>query len=342
MKGGRSYPLLLVFFLAQGVWAAGCAAPLLRAVDVAPNKAPWHPQRTWVGERAKVAVFEFENKLVLAADGRRSVIDSVFGDSLKKHLMAGLQQTEQFAVLDPPGAQQVLTSQDFASNGEIKRKLFNKLGPLGGAEFLIAGAVTAYQPSRKSRNAGVEADPFFGGADTRQETAGATLAKAFASLPTASQDRISVEMRLIDAASGKTISTTSIEGSPRKVGQPRGGLFDETLSTPSGSLSTPMQKALQAFTIRAVDWVADTSLAYRGRTASRHPIGEKPTPSKKPAGEKKNVREKPVREPVARRQAGGGRPSAEKPSAPKPVAEGPAVEQAVPKKEVPRSEEWGQ
>jgi curli biogenesis system outer membrane secretion channel CsgG len=304
-----------------------------------------------VGERAKVVIFEFENKFVVRADGKRSSLDSVLGNSLKKHLVMGLHQTEQFAVLDPLGAKRVLTSQDFTAKGEIKRKIRNKLGPLDGAEFLIAGVVTAYQPSRRSRNAGIEADPLFGDAGTKQGVTTAALAKAFASLPTASQDRITIEMRLIDAVTGTTISTTSVEGTPQGVGQPRGGLFDEKLSTPTTQWSTPMQKALRACTIKAVDWIAETSLAHRGRAvalpAPLSPVGEKPRSSKKPIVEKKNVREKPGREPIVKKREVSERPltekpTVEKPSAPKPGGERPIVEKPVPKKEALRSEEWGQ
>jgi hypothetical protein len=254
-------------------------------------------------------------------------------------------------VLDPPGAKRVLTSQDFTPKGEIKRKVLNKLGPLDGAEFLIAGMVTAYQPSRTSRNAGIEADPIFAGAGVRQGVTKTTLTKAFTSLPTASEDRVTVELRLIEAATGKTISTTTVEGTPQELGQPRGGLFDEKLSTPSGSLTTPMQKALRACTIKAVDWIAETGLAHRGRAMALPTplpaVEEKPTASKKPIVEKKNLREKLVREPIVKKQEVSERPLAEKPPVEKPSTAKSIVEKAMgeksgPKKAASGTEEWGQ
>ncbi|MBM4255249.1 MAG: hypothetical protein FJ147_05065 [Deltaproteobacteria bacterium] len=377
MKRLQPCSVLLALFLVQGIWVAGCVSrPRPKVVEVAPTEAPRPPQRTWVGERAKVVIFEFDNKLAVETSGKRGLVDAAFGSNLKKHLVMGLQQTEQFAVLDPRGAKRVLTAQDFTPAGEIKRKLLQKLGPFEGAEFLIAGSVTAYQPSQTSLRAGLDADPLLGGKGVKQGGKTTPLAKAFASLPVAKQDRISIELRLIEAATGKIIETTVLEGTPQELSQPRGGLFDEKFSTPSGTLSTPMQKALRVCTIKAVDWIAETGLAHRGRAVARPaplpPPGEKPTPRKKlavekpvvekpigdksaveppvvekPVVDKPSVREKLVREPAVKKQevskrSLGEKPTVENPSPPKPVAELPVAEKPVPKKEVPRSEEWGQ
>jgi len=346
MKSVLSFSSLPVLFLLSQVFVAGCATRP-PAVEVTTTDSPRPPQRMWVGERAKVVILEFGNKVPLESSGKRSIIDSVFGNNMKKQLVMGLQQTEQFAVLDPLGAKRALTEQDFTSTGEIKRKTMSKLGPLEGAEFLITGAVTVYQPSRMSINTGIEADPLFsnGGMAGHGVTA-ATLAQAFASLPVASQDRIAIDLRLIDAATGKAIGATAVEGVPQEFDQQRGGLFDENLTTTFRSLSTPMQKALRVCTIKAVDWIAATGLAHR-RQAVLPPTPlpsteEKPKLIKRPVVEKKSEREKPVREPTVRKQEAIERPMVEKPSAEKLVIEKPVVEKSPPKKEVPRSEEWGQ
>lgn len=352
MKRVRSWDFLLPLFFVLEVGITGCATrPHVQVREVVPTELPRPLQRMWVGERAKVVIFEFANTLALESGGKRRIVDSAIGNNLKKHLVMGLQQTEQFTVLDPLGAKQTLAEQDFTPTGEIKQKTLSKLGSLEGAEFLIAGAMTAYQPSQMSLNAGIEADPLFNGGAARRGAAAAVLGKAFESLPIASQDRIVVDVRVIAAATGKTIRSTLVEAVPQEFGQPREGLFDEKLTATSNTLSTPMQKALRACTIKIIDWIAETSLAYRRQevlpSTAFPATGEKLKPIKRPVVEKKNTREKLVREPTARKQEVSeqpmvGKPSVEKPPVEKSAGEKPRVEKSVLKKEVPRSEEWGQ
>jgi hypothetical protein len=169
-----------------------------------------------------------------------------------------------------------------------------------------------------------------------------------------SQDRIAINLRLIDATNGKPISWTIIEGSPAEFGQQRNGLFSEKLMQTSGPLQTPMQKALRVCTIKAVNWIAETGLSYRQgkvelpfslpvkKAAVRQKNGRRDNPLSEPTVKKFKPREKKIteKEPV------------ESPIVEKPLAENltkaergigkPTAEKPTPKKEALHREEWGQ
>jgi|GEM_PF-3311464 len=354
--------LLFSFVLFSGVVSIGCAArPRPVSSPVVELRQP-PPQPPWVGERAKVLVMGFGNTVTLDASVKRAVTDMVLGNGMRRHLVIGLRQTEQFAVLKRRGAKLMLTGQDFTPSGDVKRKAFEQIGSLDKAEFLIAGEVKVYQPSSESLAAGIEADPFFGSTGAiRNEVTAEARTKAFARLPAASKDRIVISVRLIDAAKGKTIGLTTVEGTPRELGQHGSGLFDEQPRRTSVSLQTPMQRALRACTMKAVNWIVETSFAYRQQAALRPALSplavENPGPAKKAAVEKKDQQEKLSPEPTAKKPALKVKPRAEKeiaetppladPSGEKPPKEKSAVRKpvagkAIPTNETLQREEWGQ
>ena len=84
-------------------------------------------------------VVEFGSKINVDSSVKRIGADSAFGHSMTQYLIARLQQTGQFAILNPLGTKQKLTGQDLTSSGEMKRTALERISPLGGAEFLIAG-----------------------------------------------------------------------------------------------------------------------------------------------------------------------------------------------------------
>jgi hypothetical protein len=80
--------------------------------------------------------------------------------------------------------------------------------------FWSLDEMVIYQPSLKSLKIGIEAGPFFGNTQLNGRIVAAdTLTQAFGALPALSQDRIAINLRLIDATNGKSINWTTIEGS---------------------------------------------------------------------------------------------------------------------------------
>lgn len=352
---------LCVCFFACSLVGSGCATrpKPLAAAPPPTSEVRRLPQKVWEGERAKVVVLEFDNRVRLQPKGKSQVVFDVFGKSMQRYLVKGLHQTERFAVVKNSGMTRVLMERDFTPAGQVKRKTMEQIDPSKGAEFLITGSVIAYQPSKESVSAGVEADPFFsepivagGGSPTES-----LVKKMFANWPTVKQDRIAIGVSLIDVPSGKTIDSTIVEGTAQEFGALNGRFFEEELLRTSGSLRTPMQKALRVCTMKAVDWIAETGLAYRRQVGLRSlppasPVVEKPAAVKKPMVEKKNgdeplpATESPIKPDVIERSI-AEKPEAKRPAlrrspVEKPVAGEPLAEKPIPKKEAPQSEEWGQ
>jgi hypothetical protein len=107
-----------------------------------------------------------------------------------------------------------------------------------------------------------------------------------------------------------------------------------------------MQKALRVCTMKAVDWIAGTSLAYRRQVALRSSppalVVEKPSALKKPGAEKKSDTEQVPSAQSTRKPDLVERSVAEKPEVEKRTTGKSVVEKLLPKKEAPQSEEWGQ
>jgi curli biogenesis system outer membrane secretion channel CsgG len=339
---------LCVCFFVLSLVVGGCTPKTKPASSSSPPPPPearrLPQQRVWEGERAKVVVMEFDNRVRLQPRGKSQVVPDVFGKSMQRYLVKGLHQTEQFAVLKNSRTTRVLKESDFTPVGQMRRKTMEQIGPFEGAEFLITGSVIAYQLSKESVTAGVEDDPFFsepvvagGGSPTES-----LVKKMFVNLLTVKQDRIAIGLSVIDVTTGKIIDSTIVEGTAQEFGAQKGRFFEEQLLRTSGSLRTPMQKALRACTMKAVDWIADTGLTYRRQAALRSvspapPVVEKSIAVKKPGAEKKSDKEpipssRPTQKPDLVERSIGEKPEAEK----------PMVEKTIPKKEAPQSEEWGQ
>jgi curli biogenesis system outer membrane secretion channel CsgG len=189
---------------------------------------------------------------------------------MEEQLVIALRQAGQFVILEP----QVKNVRN--KKGEVKTV---RVGNLERAEFLIHGTVTAYQLSQESAAAGVSADPLLGifSADTGSITAN-SAERAFAVLPSTGQDRVEMDLHLIDVKTGKIINETQVQSSPQDFSASLDGLFGPELFSASGPMQTPMQKTVRAGVIRAVNWIANSCLEYRKQLALNPLSGESPKP----------------------------------------------------------------
>lgn len=225
-------------------------------------------QRTWYGEKARVAVMEFDNKtgvdFQVSHSMKGTTVGNPVGQGMKEQLVTALMQTGAFIVLERQALEDVMREQDIGASGRIKRETAAAIGEIEGAEFLIYGAVTEYTPSQASLSAGVGVDPLFGamGAGPGASLFG-ILAKRAAVAAFANQDHVAIDIRLVDAKTGRVVNATSVEGSPQDLGGSLGGIFGSVLLGVSMQSQTPMQKAVRACIIKAVNWIADNCLATR-------------------------------------------------------------------------------
>ena len=236
----------------------------------------------------KLIIFRLENKTGKQRDESRKE-DQLFGNSIKTQLTAAFKQTGQFVIGDNAGPRKVLWSRAITRSGQISRTAKRRFGSLGDAEFLLGGALTHYELSEESKAAGIKADLFFRESQARAINVPVEIArKSFTDRPTRAQDRVAIELWLFDAKTGQRIATTKLEGSPNDSGEAIGGLFGKFFAaTPDSEMQTPMQRALRACAIKAVNWLSEQGLAFRAQ----------PPPTPAPLQRKSRPRAKPQPQP---------------------------------------------
>jgi curli biogenesis system outer membrane secretion channel CsgG len=154
----------------------------------------------------------------------------------------------------------VVGEQDFGHSGRVRRETAPDIGEIEGAEFLIYGAVTEYTPEQTNVQGGVGIGTTGGallGIPGGALVGGLAEQALSASM---SQTHVAIDIRVVDARTGRVLHSTSVQAKANDLGGTMGGLFGTTLVGLSGSYQTPTQKAVRATTIKAVNWIADNSL----------------------------------------------------------------------------------
>ena len=262
----------------------GCAAKQSPPPPPPPAPPPPPPRPTWVGEKASIAVVSFDDKTTPKSPAKSKTkskrVRNLLGRGMENQLVTALRQAGQFVVLEPQTKRSV-------RNRQGKAQTSVRIANIEGAEFLLSGSVTKYLPSQDSLTAGIERDPLLGAfsSDTN-ETMAQSANTAFGAFIAAPEDRVAITIGLIDAKSGRLISETTITTTAQDLGPSLEGIFGPELLGMSGELATPMQKAVRANTIQAVNWIADNCLAYRKQLAENPPSPEPPKPLKKKSQKK--------------------------------------------------------
>ncbi|HJX16882.1 MAG TPA: CsgG/HfaB family protein [Acidiferrobacterales bacterium] len=182
-------------------------------------------QEPVAGPKKRIAVTAFEFK---AARGSREV-----GRGMSDMLSDALFNTNRFIVLEREHIKEVIQEQDFGASGRVKRETAAPIGELEGAQLIIRGSVTEFEPRCKG---------------------GAALIIA------AQQACVTVNLRIVDAKTGRVVNATTVEGRSGSVG---GGLVFATGSLPvglGGWAKTPMESAIRNCIETAVQHIANTKL----------------------------------------------------------------------------------
>ena len=272
-----------------GVNVFGCAPPRPQSPPSAPLSSVTPP----TPEKTKVVVLRLENAVKKGKADKGTAGDRLFGNGIKAQIVNALEQSGRFTVVTNTGPKEVLERDNVTDSGEIKRPILDRLGSLGDAKFLLAGALTTYQLSKKSKNAGVEADLLFREQQARAvdvDGIDAIAKRVFEGLKAGSQDRVALELWLFDAKTGRRLASTKIQGTP---------------SDTSEVMTTAMQQAVRGSTLKAVAWITNTETAFRAGTLAVPPatLEAKKTPGPEQGEEKvrrTSVRKQPQSTPQSR------------------------------------------
>jgi curli biogenesis system outer membrane secretion channel CsgG len=250
------------------------------------------------GPKARIAVAQFRDKT------GKGWWTGAIGDGMSDMLSTLLFNTNRFIVLERQTLGHVLAEQDLAASGRVKQGTGAPIGEIEGAELLVVGAVTEFEPGATGMRGGLGGLGLPGGA-------GRILGGVAGGFR---ESHLALDMRLVDAKSSRVVAATTVEGRAQDFdlgGVLGGATSNVALGAGLGGWSkTPMEKALRISLNEAVKFGASqTPAAYY-----RHvPVGAGGTVAPVPPP--------PPPPGVTPAAAESARPATAPPSAAKPSAE---------------------
>lgn len=177
------------------------------------------------GEKLRIAVKAFEFK---AARGSGDI-----GTGMSDMLTDALFNTGRFIVLERERVSEVIEEQDFGASGRVKKETAAPIGEIEGAQLLIRGSVTQFEPKCRG---------------------------ASAVIVSGGEACVALNLRIVDAKTGRVVNATTVEGTS---GAASVGLIFATSPLPFGLgaySSTPMEAAIRNCIDTAVKHIAETKL----------------------------------------------------------------------------------
>jgi curli biogenesis system outer membrane secretion channel CsgG len=211
-KGGTMKKLVLTFLVAV-VLLAGLTQPLAAK-----------------GDKIRIGVLRFTNET------SASWWNSQVGRELSDMLAAELVSTRAFSVLERKEIDAVLGEQDLSASDRVSAKTKVRMKELKGAQYLIAGTVSAYEENVKGGGAGIRVGPV---------SLGGSKEKAY----------IAVDVKLIDTETGEIVDARTIEATA-KGSALSAGLSIRNFSLDGGAYNkTPAGKAIRACILYVAEYL---------------------------------------------------------------------------------------
>jgi len=192
------------------------------------------------GPKARIAVLDFEQK---AGQGYGRL-----GDGMSDMLATELLNTNRFIVLERQKLAGVLAEQDLARAGRVQPGTGAATGQVEGAELLVTGAITEFEPNYQGGGIGIGGGDF-GGHHRGIGGLGVGLKQAY----------VALDLRVIDTRTSRIVAATTVTGKASDVGIGIGGVGFGHHSMLGGGLgvfrNTPMEKAVRTCLAQAVAFV---------------------------------------------------------------------------------------
>ena len=178
------------------------------------------------GPKKRIAVKDFQFK---AAKGGYGDV----GTGLSQMLTDSLFNSNAFIVLERERLNEVMEEQNLGDTGRFRKETVAPKGELEGAQLLVYGSVTEFEPNCRG---------------------GSLL------LIGAKEACVAINIRIVDAATGRVVNATTVEGTSGSGGV---GLVFTTSPLPIGLgawAKTPMEKAMRNCIEAAVKHIVETKL----------------------------------------------------------------------------------
>jgi curli biogenesis system outer membrane secretion channel CsgG len=192
------------------------------------------------GPKARIAVSRFTDKTA------KGWWTGQIGDGMADMLATALFNSNRYVVLERQQLSDVLAEQDLAAAGRIKPETAAPIGQIEGAELLITGAVTGYEPGSSGFGAGIGG----GGGG-----AGGGILGGY------KKSYLAIDVRVIDAKTSRILAATTVEGSATDIAGGIGGFGGPIGAGLGGWAKTPLEKALRVCIQKAVEFIASQTPA---------------------------------------------------------------------------------
>lgn len=241
----------LLALLASVILFTGCA-PTAEVVSGYGGPDMYSAQMApYNGPQARIAIARFTDKTA------KGWWTGEIGDSMAEMLATALFNCGRFIVLERATLSDVIAEQDLGASGRISQETAAPIGQIEGAELLVTGAVTGFEP--ESGGLGGAIGGLFG--KPYGEIAG-SFKNAY----------IAIDVRIIDTRTSRILQAATIEGRATDFG----GAFAIIGGSLGGGLSgwskTPMEKALRVCIAKAVEFITNrtptTYYHYQQQTSS--------------------------------------------------------------------------
>jgi len=200
-------------------------------------------QEAYNGPKARIAVSRFTDKTA------KGWWTGQIGDGMADMLATALFNTNRYIVLERQTLNDVLAEQDLGASGRIRKETAAPIGKIEGAELLVTGAVTEYEPGASGASGGITS-----GRGGWGEVAGGILGSF-------KKAHIAIDLRIIDTRTSRIVAATSIEGSATSIGG-SGALSGVHLGGGLGGWrKTPIEKALRVCLNEAINFVVSKTPA---------------------------------------------------------------------------------
>jgi curli biogenesis system outer membrane secretion channel CsgG len=240
----------------------GCAELMQPTARVTSAAGPDIQQATlerYDGPKARIAVSRF---VVKAAKAHGTI-----GDGLADMLATALFQTNRYIVLERQALSDVLAEQDLGASGRVRPETAAAIGRIEGAELLVVGTVTEFDPGTAGAGASIGATA---GSTVGSAAGGwgAAVGQILGTLAGSVQtSHVAIDLRIVDTRTSRVVAATSVQGKATDIAG-LGAISGPSLGVGlSGYARTPMEKAVRIAINEAVSFVVSKTPAQYYRYA---------------------------------------------------------------------------
>ncbi|MEK6813725.1 MAG: CsgG/HfaB family protein [Nitrospirota bacterium] len=238
MITNQMFPRFIVAGLGLVFLAASCAPTATVRGGGGPTAAQAEAV-PYTGPQKRIAVKKFTDK---SAKGYRRI-----GDGMSEMLATALFETGRFIVLERQALRDVMEEQDLGASGRVRRETAAPIGQIEGAQLLIYGAITEFEPNYRGIGGGAALPGLrIGGLGVGVK-----------------QSYVAMDLRIVDAKTSRVVAVTKVEGKATDVGAAGAGVIGGGRTTMplalGGWAKTPMEQAIRVCIENAVHFIVQRS-----------------------------------------------------------------------------------